>query len=143
MGRWKIDERRDFLTSKGLSPDDIHSWRRKWNDHKQNTKKKGDVSVLTFEDYINLALNAGIGLDQIGQRPEQYCLGRYKDVGIYDTENCRFITQTQNQVERRENGGLESAANKIRGRTKETHAYIAEHSERMKIINSMRKLNAS
>ena len=44
-------------------------------------------------------LAAGITVDQIGQRGDQYCLARYNDEGNYSIDNCRFITIAENNQE--------------------------------------------
>lgn len=97
--------RRAFLSSKGLDPEDATLWGVKW------VQLKPDMS---FESYIDLALEAGITEPgMIGCGAGQYQMGRYGDKGDYRVGNCRFITKEQNTSERLDNGGYVRGAIKI------------------------------
>jgi len=66
---------------------------------KDNAKRRGYSVSLTEADVQQLLDEAGITVDQIGLRKEEYVLGRYGDTGNYDMGNCRFITREENRSE--------------------------------------------
>jgi len=66
---------------------------------KDNAKRRGYSVSLTEADVQQLLDEAGITVDQIGLRKEEYVLGRYGDTGNYDMGNCRFITRAENLSE--------------------------------------------
>lgn len=91
----------------------MSTWERKWNTKRRNPKSRG-IFFLSLEEYIGLAKEAGLtDPNQIGRTNEKYCLGRIGDVGNYEIGNCRFITNLQNQKERKQNGGASRAGKKI------------------------------
>lgn len=71
----------------------------RWKRKQYDAKKRGIGFDLTLEQFEALILEAGITVDQIGQRGDQYCLGRVNDEGAYTVGNCRFITVAQNNQE--------------------------------------------
>lgn len=118
------------------------SWKRKWQNLRDNAKCKGVVCTLSLDDYIALAKQAGItSPDMIGKSVEKYQMGRIGDTGNYEIGNCRFITMRQNLDERRINGGNKKISEKMkgssgngdqkRGRTKETHSYVLSQSDKV------------
>lgn len=121
--------RKEFLAGVGLdsSKESVQIWGNKYNSLKQNAKNnRGCICDITFEQYVNKAIGAGI-LDphQIGRGLDKYQMGRIGDIGDYTVYNCRFITQEQNLKEEIANGGKASADAKLRGRRKETHQGVA------------------
>ena len=64
-------------------------------------KRKGRELHLSESDIQQLLDDAGITIDQIGNKRGCYVLGRYNDEGEYTMGNCRFITQAQNNAEAR------------------------------------------
>lgn len=111
----KFVDKRQHLSSIGLNPEDVEAWYSKWDNLKNNSKWYCKF-FLSFEQYTSLAAEAGLTIpDQIGKSSGSYCMGRIGDKGDYELGNCRFITQRQNQLERKLNGG--SASSK-RGATK-------------------------
>lgn len=66
---------------------------------RHNAKRRGIDFNLSFDEYSTLLSRAGITVDQIGQKHDQYCLGRFGDVGDYSLHNCRFITVAENNRE--------------------------------------------
>lgn len=134
-----------------LNPADHQEWYGKWRNLRSNAKLRGAVCRLTFKEYLQLAVDAGLtSPDQIGKTLGKYQMGRYTDSGDYTIESCRFITFEHNQAEKAINGGLESQANALRGRTsatdpsvkrsadarrgrtKETHEYLRISGEKRK-----------
>jgi hypothetical protein len=94
--------------------EDRPSWRLKFNQHRQNAKKRGLKSELTFEQYVREAAYAEIDHPgEIGKLPGQFQLGRVGDTGDYAKGNCRFIPVEQNARERIENGIAFEAGKKI------------------------------
>ena len=59
-------------------------------------------STLSFGQYIDMILAAGLRPLQIGLRRGQWHLARPGDSGSYTIENCRFVPQEVNQRERKE-----------------------------------------
>jgi hypothetical protein len=124
-------QRKELLTSIGLNVEDVNAWVVKWQALKDNSKLRGSTCTLTFEQYIHLAISAGLkSPDQIGKRINSYQMARFGDVGVYEYGNCRFITMKQNLEEKRLNGGVESQASAIRGRTKYTDSGFAAVSDK-------------
>lgn len=103
--------------------------RQKWNVHCSNSRKKG-CSPLTYDEYKQKLLDAGITADQVGKSVEHYHLSRYTDSGDYTVNSCRFITALKNLHEMRSNGGLARMAEKRRGRTKENDPSIANSAKK-------------
>lgn len=100
----------------------MNKWKNKYTNKKGNAKKKGIPFLLSFEEYMELVAEAGlIDPEQIGISIDSYHLSRYGDVGPYEIGNCRFIPHRENLKEKIINGGTERAANKNRGKTKDTH----------------------
>jgi len=109
------------------------SWKNKWRNLINNSKLAGNTCLLSLEEYINLALEAGlVSPDQIGCTPESFQMARYGDKGNYEVGNCRFITMKENLLEKKINGGVQSGADKLRGRTKDDTNYLRSSSERQK-----------
>lgn len=123
------DYRKEFLKMVGLDTNDYLKWRNKWKTLRQSAIKNGRASFLEFNQYINLAVKAGLtSPSQIGRSRGQFQMARRGDAGDYYLGNCRFITMEQNQHERFLNGGcaiaVEKAAKIRRGQTKENNRSI-------------------
>lgn len=109
--------RREYLTKVGLNPDDLTSWGIKWRNLKNNAAQRGRRCGLSFEQYIDLALVAGISSpDSIGTSLDKYHMCRVGDEGDYVVGNCSFKPHSQNQLEKRINGGVDRWAEKMRKR---------------------------
>lgn len=104
--------------------------RKKWWYHRNNAKRKGVNSHLTFEDYCKKLEEANITADDIGTGIDKYHLGRIGDEGDYTIDSCRFITHRQNRQEKIDNGHNDYAAINLskflKGKTKETSEWIAK-----------------
>lgn len=130
--------RKQHLASIGFnhSTEDVQTWTNKWNNLRNNAQQEGHVCVLSFEEYVNKALEAGFDdPNMIGNGRGFYQMGRFGDIGDYTIDNCRFITQEQNIYERRINGGdsrIGFASRNKSGRSKDSHSYIARHSDILK-----------
>lgn len=128
----RIKERSDYLLSKGLNPSDVGLWSSKWTSLKASAKKKFISCGLTFQQYVDLALDADISDPRrIGRTIGSYQMGRFGDVGDYVVGNCRFITISQNLAERRMNGGEEILSKMRLGKTKVECDFIRKMSETM------------
>ena len=127
--------RREHLTSIGLCADDVDIWRQKWSNLRGDSRGYGRECKLTFEQYTQLAIDAGISHLDIGQSLDSYCMGRLGDSGDYELGNCRFITHRQNHKERCENGGTESMRQEHKTWNKYNKPHLAEASIRMKKNN--------
>lgn len=79
-------------------------WAKKYYRHRENQRYRHGTD-LTFDDYLKLAYEAGITVDQIGNRTGKYQLGRLGDVGRYTPSTCRFILHEENREEMNINGG--------------------------------------
>lgn len=121
-----------FLVDNGLPEADFDKWLQKYNNRKGDAKGYGIPFHLTFEDYVGLAIQAGLkSPSQIGQSIDSFCLGRVGDIGPYELGNCRFITQRQNLSEKGLNGGTASGAEKQRLMTKSNSIHRAKSADRM------------
>lgn len=103
--------------------------KKKWRTHSKHAGRRG-VRPLTFDEYAEKIVSAGIQPTQIGRTHGAYQLARYSDVGDYTVKSCRFITQLENLAERASNGGTERGASKNRGKTKEDTVWLAERAAR-------------
>lgn len=113
----KVEQRRQYLESVGLDSTLVDVWLRKWRNLYPNAAHKGAKCLLTFEQYIDLAIDAGITQpSQIDKTKGSYSLGRVGDIGNYEIGNCRFITVEQNLDERGLNGGDDAISQKLEGR---------------------------
>ena len=56
--------------------------------------------LLTGAELVQLFEDAGITVNDIGQKSQQYQLARHGDTGHYEMGNCRFITMHENLQER-------------------------------------------
>lgn len=84
-----------------------HNYIGKWKDKYSSTKGRAIYHniefTLTFDNYLYKCFEAGLNSPiQIGKKPHNYQLARYKDLGGYNIDNCRFITVLENQNERNE-----------------------------------------
>jgi hypothetical protein len=70
-----------------------------WQNKKAHAKMDGVLCLLSFQEYKNLLLEAGITPYQIGHKG--YHLSRYNDAGNYEVGNCRFITHVANMKEQK------------------------------------------
>lgn len=112
------------------------AWARKYNDLRARAPRRGIECRLTFEQYLKLAVRAGLSSpDDIGLAPHNYCMGRKGDVGNYVWGNCRFITVARNHRELTTNGGRILGGVKIsealRGRTKVNDSARAAQSDKV------------
>lgn len=85
-----------------LELDDDGKLIRHWRNKCVNAKKEGLECKLTFDEYCQLVKKAGLKSSQLGFTGDGYVLGRYNDEGDYTIENCRFITQKENNDEKNE-----------------------------------------
>lgn len=115
----KFKDRINSVALCGLDIADTEVWLRKWMELGSSAKKKGNKRLLTFDEYLLLAVKAGLTKpSQIGTRIDSYQMGRIGDTGDYEIGNCRFITKAQNLEERKLNGGNASISNKMLGRSR-------------------------
>jgi len=115
------EDRKQFLLSVGYNPDDVIVWRLKWQRIKYHSLRCGKECKLSFEQYIHLAVEAGIRLpSDIGNTKDKYVMARYGDKGGYVYGNCRFIRQSDNYKEYVENGGKQKMIDALTGRSKST-----------------------
>jgi len=108
------------------------AWEKKWNHLRWNAPNRGAKCLLTLRQYMKLAEKAGITRpSQIGRSKGKYQMSRVGDTGDYVMGNCRFLLMSENLDEMLTNGGRKSQAEKIRGRTKETHSGVRSRSEKL------------
>lgn len=65
-----------------------------------NAKQENIEFNLTYEQFIQLVVDADLKSSQLGFTGENYVLARYNDCGGYTLGNCRFITQKENSDEK-------------------------------------------
>lgn len=75
--------------------------RKKFTNKRATAKIRGIEFSLSYVEYKSLLVEAGINPSMIGQRSDDYCLGRVNDEGGYEYGNCRFITIKENTLEGR------------------------------------------
>jgi hypothetical protein len=96
------------------------SWKSKFKTLRGNASSRGIKFTLTLEQYIELALAAGlVSPAQIGRTRGSFQMSRFGDKGGYECGNCRFLLQAENIAEKHINGGTAGAAIKKTGQTKE------------------------
>jgi hypothetical protein len=101
---------------------DLH-WKYYWK--KCHAKERCIPFLLTFSQYSDLCIKAGITSEDIGRHTHQYQLARYGDVGSYSIDNCRFITKLENTREMliRRTSTQQSQAGKIGGKLSRHNKY--------------------
>jgi hypothetical protein len=129
-----LEEKIAIVVSLGLAATDTEQWFSKYQVHRDSASQRGLETELTFQQYLQKALDAGLKApNEIGRKLGQFVLGRVGDIGNYTDNNVRFITSTQNHKERFENGrNLEGDARRselMRGQTKETSERLRKVSE--------------
>jgi hypothetical protein len=114
-----------------LDPGRAIAWRQKFGWLRNNAKRRGLSCLLSFKQYVSLAVHASISdPDSIGKSKGCYHLSRKGDIGDYVKGNCRFLPQEQNLAEKIVNGGSASHSLKMTGRTKFTHTGLASMVEK-------------
>ena len=144
------------VTKRGFPSSQYSRWWRKYCTLCGNAAKRGLQCLLTFDEYLDLAKKAGLtSPDDVGNISGKYQMGRRGDVGNYVWGSCRFITVEQNHREMVANGGQAraqlnsglsrrgrtketdsgraAAAEKMTGRTKETHEYLVRASKKISV----------
>lgn len=118
-------QRKSYVAASGLDASLYDVWSHKWKTLCMNARHMDRECKITFEQYIDLAVDAGINdPSQIGRSEGQYQMGRLGDNGGYEIGNCRFITVEQNRIEKKVNGGTYRGCSH-RGMSKETHKGLA------------------
>lgn len=116
-------ERRKYLIKLGLNSDHTLIWSSKYGRLRDRAKYNGIEFNLSFNDYVNMAVEAGINSpDQIGRNSGKYCVGRIGDLGGYTNGNCRFITTDHNHKEAVINGAYKRSSEKLTGRKNVSHS---------------------
>lgn len=80
--------------------DDDKKLKRKYINKRVNAAKEGIDFLLSFEDFCQLVLDAGLVSSDLGFTGKMYVLARYNDTGPYEYGNCRFILQSENAKEK-------------------------------------------
>ena len=78
-----------------------------WKTKKQIRTSDDPPFLLGGAELVELLNDAGITVNDIGQRSHQYQLGRYGDTGAYEMGNCRFITARENAQEKKQKPTIE------------------------------------
>lgn len=129
MPAWFIIEnnnRRVFFSENGIPVEDLKHWVAKWHALVCHCEQTNKECTLSFYDYVNLALVAGIAdYTRIGKSATSMQLGRIGDTGGYTMENCRFITKRQNMDERCLNGGTARGSAKLVGKESKTRKPVS------------------
>ncbi|NNK83874.1 MAG: hypothetical protein HKO92_12180 [Flavobacteriaceae bacterium] len=114
----------------------------KYKTKKHFSKYSNIKFLLTYEEYLEKAIEAGItSPNEIGIKGYQFQLARYKDQGDYTVDNCRFITKTENIRERNEHynhSPTVSKANKTKVKNKSHHflgGRIAKEANKKRVEN--------
>ena len=110
----------------------VGKWKIKYSTKKNNSNFE---FTLSFEDYLYKAYETKlIDPSQIGNKKDQYQLGRYKDKGGYTKNNCRFITKLENIKERNTHFNIKVHSTKIAKKRIQngTHNWMYLAKERVK-----------
>jgi hypothetical protein len=81
--------------------DDDGKLRMRYNNKKIDAKKNQIGIDMSFDEFCQLMVDAGVKSSQLGRGRNDYQLARYGDDGDYVVGNCRFITQLENARERK------------------------------------------
>ena len=81
--------------------DDDGKLKRRYYNKVNNAKKEGLRCELSFEEYALLVKMAGLKSSDLGFTGNNYVLARIGDDGNYRFDNCRFITQKENVIEKK------------------------------------------
>lgn len=81
--------------------DDDGKLKQRWHNKRVNAKKEGIPFELSYSDFCELVERAGLKSSNLGFTGDGYVLARRWDCGPYSFENCRFITQKRNALEKR------------------------------------------
>lgn len=130
------EEQIEIVKAHGLPEATTGGWAQKFKRHKALAAARGLQSHLTFDQYIQKVVEAGMtSPHQHGLRKGQLVLGRVGDEGDYEVERCRFITTEQNLREGYDNGkhvnGIKRRAQGMIGQTKENSEWVRKISERL------------
>lgn len=107
--------------------DDDGKLKRKFANKKYNAKKEGLNCLLSFEEFCELLIEAGLKSSDIGFHSEhKIVLARYGDEGDYTIDNCRFISQKENMLEQKQSEAQLLARRK---NIKAAQQYIESHKE--------------
>lgn len=81
--------------------DDDGKLKQRWLNKSVNSLKEGVVFDLSFEEFCDLVKNANLVSSELGfSGGKKFVLARYGDTGGYVYGNCRFITQSENALEK-------------------------------------------
>lgn len=84
----------------------VGKWKDRFNRKKNHSKADKIEFHLTFNDYLYKCYKANLNnpnqINTKGNWQEVYNLARYKDLGGYTLDNCRFITHEENFQEKYE-----------------------------------------
>lgn len=92
--------------------DDDGKLKRKWINKRVNAQKEGIDFCLSFDEFRFLVQDAGLRSSDLGFTGKYYVLARYGDSGPYSFGNCRFITQAQNALEKKQTAKTRAASSK-------------------------------
>lgn len=82
--------------------DDDGKIKRRWLNKSINALKEGIDFSLSFEEFCILVKSAGLVSSELGfSGGKKFVLARYGDAGGYVYGNCRFITQSENALEKK------------------------------------------
>jgi hypothetical protein len=114
--KWLVREQDQATTGQryGYSAKESFAFYKKWKSLRTNAQTRGIECLLTFDQFIRKAHEAGIRPSHIGRRPGQYNMCRWTDRGNYTNSSCRFATKEENYIDRGFNGGSALAGAKTR-----------------------------
>lgn len=72
---------------------------KRYNEHRQNARRRGIAFLLTFEEWWAIWRNSG-RWSKRGWRKGQYVMARYGDRGAYEVTNVRICLAEENRQER-------------------------------------------
>lgn len=98
-------------------------WKLKHSNKMINANNNNIIFTLTFDEYLYKCFEAGLDcpnqISKKGDSTKIFQLGRYKDLGGYTIDNCRFITMQENLLEKLEhnNEANKKISKSLSGRT--------------------------
>ena len=78
--------------------EEMRHWRRKFQNHKDNSKQRNAQFLLTFDEWFKIWIDSGF-IAQRGRGSGKYCMARFGDKGDYVLGNVKIISYEENEAE--------------------------------------------
>lgn len=78
--------------------EEMRFWRRKWQNHKDNSAARNAQFLLSFDEWFKIWLDSG-HINERGKGRGKYCMSRFGDKGDYEIGNIKIVTYEENEAE--------------------------------------------